>query len=242
MKRGLKGFFKRGQKGFTLVELMVVMAIMAILSAVVIPAVSGTSEVSKNSQVTNDAGLINTADSDFYGDQTGVEVITTETVNIINTGSGNRTTETKVLPGIAVIDGFAAQRISTRWPEVMLTDVYGTEFPADNVTGFVKKVIINVVTRDTDGSPIYGILTEEALAEAYNAINWVDLTPTYTVTPNSVTSTSSGYKNYLWLVEKTTTGNSGVTDNSRSVAVFKLMSVATDEADDKDTLVYEKIY
>ena len=50
--------FKKGQKGFTLVELMVVMSIMAVLAAIVVPAVSGTSEVSKDRSLPNSDGTL----------------------------------------------------------------------------------------------------------------------------------------------------------------------------------------
>ncbi len=37
----MKNIFKRGEKGFTLIEIMIVLAVMAILAAVIIPNVSG---------------------------------------------------------------------------------------------------------------------------------------------------------------------------------------------------------
>lgn len=55
------GFFKKGQKGFTLVEMMVVMAIMAVLATIVVPAVTGTKEVSESSQMKTDASALRNA-------------------------------------------------------------------------------------------------------------------------------------------------------------------------------------
>ncbi len=60
--------FKRGQKGFTLVEMMVVMAIMAALATIVVPAVTGTKEVSENSQMKTDASAVKNAVTKFQND------------------------------------------------------------------------------------------------------------------------------------------------------------------------------
>lgn len=56
---------RKGSKGFTLVELMVVMGILAVLMAIVMPAVTGTKSVSVEGQVLSDAKSVQTAVDNF---------------------------------------------------------------------------------------------------------------------------------------------------------------------------------
>ena len=60
--------FKRGQKGFTLVELMVVMAIMAVLAGIVMPAVTGTQGPAESTQLQSDAQAIQSAAASYNND------------------------------------------------------------------------------------------------------------------------------------------------------------------------------
>lgn len=50
--------FKRGQKGFTLIEIIIVLAVMGILAAVVIPNVTGFLSQGKNRAWDGDRGLL----------------------------------------------------------------------------------------------------------------------------------------------------------------------------------------
>lgn len=61
----MKLTFKRGQKGFTLVELMVVVGILAVLMSVVFPAVTGTKSTSMVGQVQSDAASVQKALDNF---------------------------------------------------------------------------------------------------------------------------------------------------------------------------------
>jgi len=220
MKLGMKMKlgFKRGQKGFTLVELMVVMAIMAVLAGIVVPAVSGTSEVSSDAQVKSDAGIVSSAISGYYSDQSGAEVLTTDTSTILGTS--------------------AAQVKSSRWPEEYLDVTYAAELPNDAaaLAGDVEAVAIT----DLSGTDI----TPTALAEGWNAINLAGLaTGGYIPSvPKSSSDLSGSFHNYLWLVEKTSAAvESGDTVESRSVEVFKLAYVVEGELG-YYTLTYQQIY
>ena len=58
---------RRKRKGFTMVELMVVIIIMAILGLAVIPSLVGSSEKAKYSRAWNDLNAISNAFTAFYG-------------------------------------------------------------------------------------------------------------------------------------------------------------------------------
>jgi len=54
------------KKGFTLIELMIVVAIIGILAAVAIPAYSGYTKKAKLTEVTNAMGAVATAATEYY--------------------------------------------------------------------------------------------------------------------------------------------------------------------------------
>jgi prepilin-type N-terminal cleavage/methylation domain-containing protein len=60
--------FRKGEKGFTLVELMVVMAIMSVLAAIVFPAVTGTTTVSRQTAQPMDINQVQTGTDRFNSD------------------------------------------------------------------------------------------------------------------------------------------------------------------------------
>jgi prepilin-type N-terminal cleavage/methylation domain-containing protein len=62
----------RKQKGFTLIELMIVVAIIGILAAVAIPKFAEMLEKAREGATKGNIGAIKSAISIFYGDNTGV--------------------------------------------------------------------------------------------------------------------------------------------------------------------------
>ncbi|MBI2830423.1 MAG: type II secretion system protein [Chloroflexi bacterium] len=215
MKMGfMKSVIKRGQKGLTLVELMVVMSILAVLAAIVFPAVSGTQEVSRGSQVRQDASTVNTSIADYFKDEDGVEVI----VPNVSTVLGTATTEKK----------------SERWPEKYTTVGYALEFPETAVTGAVNTINI----KDKAGAAI----TAKDFVEKRQAIDFTALSAGNYIpsVPKSATSTSGTYHNYFWVVKRTSSTQG--TDDSRQVEVYRLVKVESAETTENKTLTYEQIY
>src|SRR3954469_5908014 len=62
---------KLGSKGFTLIELMIVVAIIGILAAVAIPKFADLVTKSKEAAVKGSIGAVRSAVSIYYGDQEG---------------------------------------------------------------------------------------------------------------------------------------------------------------------------
>ncbi len=59
----------RNKKGFTLIELMIVVAIIGILAAVAIPAYSNYTKRAKASEITNAMGAVGSAMMEYYSDK-----------------------------------------------------------------------------------------------------------------------------------------------------------------------------
>ena len=67
MKKNLKG-----EKGFTLIELMIVVAIIGILAAIAIPRFAQMLEKAREGSTKGNIGAIKSATSIYYGDREGV--------------------------------------------------------------------------------------------------------------------------------------------------------------------------
>ncbi|MBI2853977.1 MAG: type II secretion system protein [Chloroflexi bacterium] len=213
--------FKRPGKGFTLVELMVVMAIMGVLAAIVVPAVSGTKQVSQDSQVKNDGSTVQNGVSAYYGDQTSAETLTTTTGSVLGTNN-------------------ATMIVSTKWPEQNMTTAYPRVFPASGIT---------VTLQETDGSS--AAASAAAFAGAYNAIDfgnesagllgpkgYIPALPDGADAAATTTGTSgSGYNNYLWVLKKIPAGSDATA--GRTVQVFRLTKV---EAGTTPALTYQRVF
>ncbi len=248
MKLGFKRFIKRGQKGITLVELMVVMAILAVLSAIVFPAVSGTQETSKNSQVKQDASTVSAAVNDFYKDQPGAAVITPQ-----------------VPAGSDTVAYGANETVSTRWPEQYIAGMaletpgtvsdsvnatYAIEFSNASVTDITllgnDGIAVKAISLDAAGNPVVAVdATDADEANFVTHRQAIDIgllvTDKYMpAVPKSFSDTSAGgFHNFLWLL-RNTSSSIGHND-SRTVEVFRLVKVES-TGTGSYTLTYQQTY
>ncbi len=210
--------FKRGQKGFTLVELMVVMAIMAVLAAIVIPPVTGTKQVSGDTQVKQDAGVVQTAVSKYNSESNAALTISADS-NFLG-GTENTT---------------------NKWPDTLLASTYSGELAVNTV--LLDKDETN--RKNDAGTDISPIQTNGSITPLYRAINWVTLKSSGAMAeqPSSVSLMNGSKHNYLWLLRITTVAGTPTATGAatyttgRSVEVYSLTTVAAG-----GTLTYQRIY
>ncbi len=70
MKNILNKIFKNSQKGFTLIEILIAIALLGILSAIVIPNVTGYLSKGESQAYKSDVAAVQVAVDDFYSDPT----------------------------------------------------------------------------------------------------------------------------------------------------------------------------
>ena len=242
----------RNQKGFTLVELLAVVAIIGILVAIVVPAVSGVSEAGKDAQSKQDGTSVDSAASDFFKEQVAAEVLSLETADVT---AGY--TDADGVTGLTEVTS-TIQKISSRWPELYITGegpesstaVYLQELPTTDSDTTLKVTKLTII--GLDGAAI----TEDDLLEGYTAIDFDVLTGVDTTdlrasgylqkNPKSVDSVSTsggiGYHNFLWLFKKQTSAGGSDDNDFRKVTVFKLVSIQEAEGDDTVQLTFEQIF
>ena len=220
-------------RGFTLVELLAVMAIIGVLAAIVIPTVSGTRDAGQDAQAKQDASTIeNAANEKFSNGQNLAQVLSTETATTTAQINGVTPTSTP-------------QIISSRWAERFLTvttsATYLNEFPS--VGGLTDGTVINVIVTDLDGNAITG----SGLMSGYTAID-VDLLEKegyMTQVPSSATKVvtvgSFDYHIFLWMFRKETSAGGGSANDARKVVLFKLQNAEIIEGTSTIKLTYGQL-
>ncbi len=137
MIKRIKKAVLNNQRGFTLLELLAVMAIVAVLAGIVTTSVSGTSEQSRDAQAIQDSTTVGSASADFFSDQEGAEIIIPQAVTVLD-----------IFPS-------PVQEISSRWPEDFVTSVYPDVFPPDSAT-----TVTEITFLDADGAILTTVVEE----------------------------------------------------------------------------------
>ena len=211
-------FALRDHKGFTLLELLAVMAIVAVLAGIVSVSVSGTGQTSKDTRSKGDATSIESALAGYLGSRGGVEVL---------------------VPKVATVLGRieVKQVISTNWPENYISDTYSKVFPEGAISTVGSVTFLN-----SDGT--LSDSTSRGLLQGFNAIDFNVLFDGgfLEAVPKSVSETSQDFSNYLWLLGKSITAGGTGAVASRRVAVFKLISVEEIAGSDLVDLTYRLLF
>ncbi len=147
----MKNIFKRGEKGFTLIEIMIVLAVMAILAAVIIPNVSGYLGKSKERAWEADRNVLQAAVDSYRTD--------------IGKRSGNVWPLVTGPPYVLGIPTVEAGAITATKGVIDVTKLYSATDPSENYlkgTDSLKSAykLANKSTQTQDGSYIWYVDTD----------------------------------------------------------------------------------
>lgn len=200
MSKRVRDILRRGQRGFTLIELIAVMGILAVLVAIVAPSVTDARDASVRAQAQGDAKQVNTLAAEFYGDQNEAET---------------RTPHTTAVGAIEVLvasgTGSVQQVISNRWPEKFITNTHtpfqrdGTGLTAWSTDRAVSGSYSALLTVPAGGNENAARVTMPSPVVAVKDVT--DASVKYWLTDDSTTNSSP----YI-ILELDTTGN-GVGDS-----------------------------
>jgi prepilin-type N-terminal cleavage/methylation domain-containing protein len=99
---------KSNNKGFTIIEVMIVLAIAGLILLIVLLAVPALQRNSRNSAIKNDAGAITGAISTFESDNDGAQPTAISNTGVVSGAVGTVTAQARIQGG-TTIDVLAAQ-------------------------------------------------------------------------------------------------------------------------------------
>lgn len=206
-------------KGFTLIEIMVVLLTLGMLAAIVAPAVSGTKQKTIDARVLSDSTTIQSAVVRFNADANTAEKLT------ITNGT--------------VLGDAVTMTVSNLWPESNANS-YIKELPTAKLNTVNKVAELEIKWLDSTLTPV-------ELATNYTAINMTLLVSGGYVADkpksyDTVFSNTQQYHSYLWLLRKVPVGAEAT--GGRTVEVFKLTQVKLSSGafSDADKLTYERVF
>lgn len=209
---------RKGSKGFTLVELMVVMGILAVLMAIVMPAVTGTKSVSVEGQVLSDAKSVQTAVDNFNNKSIKVgafpEVVLatgTHAYSDVYAAVGGAT------PGGATLKNKDGSPKGSG--ETLATPI---DVPGKSGTTVAKRTVVNflatVDTYDSTGAVKTAFFVPDFLGKSPSSI------PLMGDDTKALGATYNKIEEFLWLMMV----NAPQTDQeSRTVEVYRLTDATT---------------
>ncbi len=241
--KALSKFLSLNSRGFTLVELMVVVSILAVLMAIVVPAIGGTKEQSVEGTVKSDADAVGKAVSNFnnksikpaFPEQslTDHPLATPAGIytDILAVGGGTKGANvslyrTQALFDAATHDGTTGLRPCTA----------GSGDTA-NCELLSKQITKPGTTTDVDKRTILHFFHATNIYDTDGSVKNIKLVPDFlSKEPGSLilksdetkTLTSNTYEEFIWVLTVNAPGSS---QDNRTVEVFRVVEALCDGAD-----------